>query len=153
MSGRWKVEEVTINLVNIYASCEVKDQQELWGEVQGWIKDKNQESWCVCGYFNAILHPSERKGRGRFINHTGCRQFRSFIEEAELTDLPLLRRKFTWYKDNGASCSRLDRFLILAKWCARWPNAKQSGLKRIFSDHAPIILESCQRENWGPIPF
>ncbi|KAL8537651.1 hypothetical protein ACS0TY_012686 [Phlomoides rotata] len=45
-------------------------------------------------------------------------------------DLPLLKRKFTWHKDNGECCSRIDRFLLSSSWCNRWPNAKQFGLKR-----------------------
>ncbi|KAL8494390.1 hypothetical protein ACS0TY_025266 [Phlomoides rotata] len=48
---------------------------------------------------------------------------------------------------------RIDRFLLSSRWCNRWPNAKQFGLKRSISDHAPIILDDCQPEFWGPIPF
>ncbi|KAL8498894.1 hypothetical protein ACS0TY_022022 [Phlomoides rotata] len=73
--------------------------------------------------------------------------------DSDQVDLPLLRRKFTWYKDNGGSCSRIDRFLISSSWCNRWPNAIQIGLKRTFYDHAPILLEVSVKENWGPMPF
>ncbi|KAL8470034.1 hypothetical protein ACS0TY_032776 [Phlomoides rotata] len=34
-----------------------------------------------------------------------------------------------------------------------WPNLIQSGLKRTFSDHAPILLEASHKIDWGPIPF
>ncbi|KAL8543706.1 hypothetical protein ACS0TY_004319 [Phlomoides rotata] len=63
------------------------------------------------------------------------------------------RRKFTWYKDNGTCCSRIDRFLVSNNLCSMWPNLKQSGLKRTFSDHAPILLEASNKVDWGPIPF
>ena len=39
-----------------------------------------------------------------------------FIEGNSLIDLPLLRRKFTWYKGDGLRGSRLDRFLISDQW-------------------------------------
>ncbi|KAL8557465.1 hypothetical protein ACS0TY_004769 [Phlomoides rotata] len=124
LKGQWKDDDVFINLVNIYAPNETKAKLELWNEVQGWITSRSQELWCVCGDFNTILHQSERRGRGRFVRHTGTDQFRKFIEESELVDLSLLKRKFTWYKDNGESCSKINRFLILASWNNHWRNSK-----------------------------
>ncbi|KAL8556280.1 hypothetical protein ACS0TY_003917 [Phlomoides rotata] len=97
--------------------------------------------------------PTERKRVGRYNDDRRRRQFNRFIYESGLVDLPLLRRKFTCYKDNGKSYSRIDRFLLSSHWCSRWPNAKQSGLKRTFSDHAPILLDVTEKENWGPVPF
>ncbi|KAL8509574.1 hypothetical protein ACS0TY_016699 [Phlomoides rotata] len=153
MKGKWTDGDVLINLVNIYAPNETKAQLDLWKEVQGWITSNPQDLWCVCGDFNMILYQSERRGRGRFVRHTGVKQLRNFIENSELVDLPLLKRKYTWYKDNGESCSRIDRFLISASWYNRWPNSKQTGLKRTLSDHARILLENSQKEYWGPVPF
>lgn len=31
---------------------------------------------------------------------------------AELIDLPLVGRKYTWYRSDGVVMSRLDRFLV-----------------------------------------
>ncbi|KAL8512924.1 hypothetical protein ACS0TY_019184 [Phlomoides rotata] len=153
LKGKWIAEDVYINLVNIYAPIDVKEQYKLWEEVLGWIQPQISDLWCICGDFNATLHQSERKGRSRFFNSRRCSQFRKLIEEAELVDLPLLRRKYTWYKDNGESCSRIDRFLLSSSCHNRWNQSKQYGLKRTFSDHAPILLDISQKENWGPIPF
>ncbi|KAL8507992.1 hypothetical protein ACS0TY_018516 [Phlomoides rotata] len=153
LTGIWLADNVTIHLVNICAYCDPKEQKALWEEVKGWKKSKPLDLWCVCGDFNSTLHTNERKGRGRYNNNIGIRKFREFVKASELSDLPLLRRKFTWYKDNGECCSHIDRFLLTSGWCNRWPNAKQVGLKKSFSDHAPIFLENCQPEFWGPIPF
>ncbi|KAL8490948.1 hypothetical protein ACS0TY_022816 [Phlomoides rotata] len=90
---------------------------------------------------------------GRYNDNKRRRQFRRFISESDLEDLPLLRRKFTWYKDNDRSCSRINRFLLSTAWCNRWPNVKQIGLKRTIYDHAHIMLEVTEKENWGTIPF
>lgn len=69
-----------------------------------------------------------------------------------LVDLLLERRKFTWYRGNGQSCSRIDRFLLSSEWFNKWPNLAQFGLKRKVSDHAEILLKE-DVENWGPKPF
>ncbi|KAL8491897.1 hypothetical protein ACS0TY_023481 [Phlomoides rotata] len=73
------------------------------------------EAWSVCGDFNTVTNQSERKGSNRLASDKKCRQFCKFIENSDLIDLPLLRRKFTWYKDNGTCCSRIDRFLVSKK--------------------------------------
>ncbi|XP_057447160.1 uncharacterized protein LOC130738983 [Lotus japonicus] len=78
--------------------------------------------------------------------------FNSFIEEAELIDLPLLRRKFTWMRPGGQSMSRIDRVLISARWYDCWPGSKLEALNRDVSDHCPILLRS-SIINWGPKPF
>lgn len=48
--------------------------------------------------------------------------FNEFIDDCVLIDLPLCGRKFTWFKGDGRSMSRLDRFLLLEEWCLLWPN-------------------------------
>ncbi|PNY13834.1 cysteine-rich receptor-like protein kinase [Trifolium pratense] len=107
-------------------------------------------SRCVCGDFNSIRSEEERKGRGgRVVNFS---PFNSFIEDAALSDLPLCGRRFTWYRGDGVSMSRLDRFLLSEVWCQNWPNCLQIALPRGLSDHCPIVL-SVDEENWGPKPF
>ncbi|GAU25959.1 hypothetical protein TSUD_373600 [Trifolium subterraneum] len=65
--------------------------------------------------------------------------------------LPLSGRKFTWFKGDGVSISRLDRFLLSEEWCLTWPNCKQDARLRGLSDHCPLIL-SANEEDWGPRP-
>ncbi|KAL8483186.1 hypothetical protein ACS0TY_026022 [Phlomoides rotata] len=153
INGVWLEEKVSINLINIYAKNDAKGQQLLWDELYDWLAIKADDLWCLCGDFNTTLDLTDRKGGSRLKVDYRSKQFFKFVLELDLVDLPLLRRKFTWYKDNGGSCSRIDRFLISVSWSKQWPNVKQSGLKRTFLDHAPIILEVSEREYWGPIPF
>ncbi|GKV15245.1 hypothetical protein SLEP1_g26043 [Rubroshorea leprosula] len=80
------------------------------------------------------------------------REFNCFIHTAELIDLPLVGRKFTWYNSNGQQMSRLDRFLLSNEWILNWKDVKQWGLKRTVSDHCPILLKS-EKVDWGPKPF
>ncbi|XP_024630914.1 uncharacterized protein [Medicago truncatula] len=66
-------------------------------------------------------------------------------------DLPLHGRGFTWYKGDGNSMSRIDRFLLSEEWCAKWPNCLQVASLRGLSDHCPLVL-SVDDHNWGPKP-
>lgn len=72
------------------------------------------------GDFNSIKLPSERKGVDGNNRGEEMEAFGEFIQEAGLIDLPLIGRKFTWYKSDGSAMSRLDRFLISEKWLASW---------------------------------
>ncbi|GAU37762.1 hypothetical protein TSUD_102790 [Trifolium subterraneum] len=65
--------------------------------------------------------------------------------------LPLSGRKFTWFKGDEVSMSRLDRFLLSEEWCLTWPNCKLDARMRGLSDHCPLIL-SANEEDWGPRP-
>ncbi|MCI07861.1 cysteine-rich receptor-like protein kinase, partial [Trifolium medium] len=69
--------------------------------------------------------------------------FNRFIDNSALIDLPLSGRKFTWYKGDGLSMSRLDRFLLSEEWCLTWPNCIQMTQLRGLSDHYPLI------NGWG----
>jgi hypothetical protein len=77
--------------------------------------------------------------------------FNRFIEDNNLVDLPLHGRKFTWFKGDGLSMSRLDRFLLSEEWCLVWPNCKQVARLRSLSDHCALVL-SASEEDWGPRP-
>ncbi|PNX63751.1 cysteine-rich receptor-like protein kinase, partial [Trifolium pratense] len=63
----------------------------------------------------------------------------------------MIGRKFTWYKGDGSSMSRLDRFLLTEEWCLAWPNCRQVARMRGLSDHCPLVL-SVNEDDWGPRP-
>lgn len=65
--------------------------------------------------------------------------------------LPLCGRHYTWFKGDGTSMSRIDRYLLSEEWCLRWSNCFQVALLRGLSDHCPLQL-SIDEENWGPGP-
>ncbi|GKV28721.1 hypothetical protein SLEP1_g37737 [Rubroshorea leprosula] len=80
------------------------------------------------------------------------RDFNCFIEEAELEDLPLVGRKYTWFRSDGTAMSRLDRFLMSTEFLLNFPDLIQKGLKRDISYHCPILLVNSGKD-WGPKPF
>ncbi|GKV35665.1 hypothetical protein SLEP1_g43906 [Rubroshorea leprosula] len=147
--GIWVEEDIAVNLVNVYAPCDVKERRMMFDELKLVITNKGG-CWCLMGDFNITRNQQEKSGDRGVSN--GMRVFNEFIRDMELVDLPLIGRKFTWYKPNGEAMSRLDRFLMTEDWMSKWVNSKQWGLKRSISDHCPILLKS-QHINWGPKPF
>lgn len=65
--------------------------------------------WCVAGDFNAVSNADERKGSNSNLCRQEIEEFNFFTTEMGLIDLPLLGRKYTWYKSDGSAMSRLDR--------------------------------------------
>jgi len=77
---------------------------------------------CVCGDFNVVRCREERRSVSSFGGGLDCSPFNHFIEDNALFDLPLCGRNFTWYKGDGKSMSRIDRFLLSEDRCLVWPN-------------------------------
>ncbi|GKV26106.1 hypothetical protein SLEP1_g35459 [Rubroshorea leprosula] len=147
--GVWGEEEVPVYIVNIYAPCNATGKRSLWEELQCLICNRRGR-WCLGGDFNAIRTAGERHGCRETTRE--MRDFNAFIHSAELIDLPMVGRKFTWYNSNGQQMSRLDRFLLSNEWMLNWEDVKQWGLKRTISDHCPILLKR-EKVDWGPKPF
>lgn len=116
VSGWWK--GVLVNIVNVYAPCDVEGKKELWRVLEEKMRGKEDEKWCLCGDFNVVRNDSERRGKARAGRRMEMKDFNDFINGMELVDLSLERRKFTWYRDNGQCCSRIDRFLLSSAWSA-----------------------------------
>jgi exonuclease III len=106
---------------------------------------------CLCGDFNPIRSLEERRYVKGSHAVNDFASFNKFIDDCVLIDLPLNGRKFTWFKGDGRSMSRLDRFLLSEEWCLLWPNCFHVAHLRGLSDHCPILL-SVDDQNWGPRP-
>lgn len=81
-----------------------------------------------------------------------CEEFNDFLREMEIEDIPLVDRKFTWFRPNGRTRSRIDQILVTREWLITWEGSIQYVLQRNIYDHCPILLKnSCV--DWGPKPF
>ena len=95
---------------------------------------------------------SEREGvNNETTNSTDIVRFNEFIERCDLRDIPEVGRKFTWYRPNGKSRSRLDKVLVSDEWLTQWPDSKQFVQSRQVSDHTIIVKNSIK--DWGQKPF
>ncbi|GAU48893.1 hypothetical protein TSUD_98840 [Trifolium subterraneum] len=149
--GRFTKSGEEFSVANVYAPCDDGAKQGLWDSLSARIQSLGRRTVCVCGDFNVVKQVDERRssrGGSRSLDHI---PFNRFIVENNLIDLPLSGRKFTWFKRDGLSMSRLDKFLLSEEWCLVWPNCKQTAILRGLSDHCSLVL-SANEEDWEPRP-
>ncbi|XP_050222663.1 uncharacterized protein LOC126672753 [Mercurialis annua] len=131
----------------IYASNVASERVLFWQELR-LLLDVPMIIF-LSGDFNEILRPEER------LNCVGYSPsmlaLNDFINSAEMIDLPIHGRRFTW--KNSASRSRIDRCLVSAQAGLCWPNLSLSALPQGQSDHVPICFWSASSFDWGPRPF
>lgn len=77
--------------------------------------EKQGERWCITEDFNATRNSNERKWTSATNRRKEMVCFDNFIMEAGLIDLPLCGRKYTWYRADGLSMSRIDRIVEESK--------------------------------------
>jgi exonuclease III len=151
IQGRLVKTGAEFTLLNVYAPCDISCQQVLWNNISLRLSTLVNHNVCVCGDFNTVRCEEERRSVGSAGPHAGSAGFNLFVGGNCLIDLPLRGRNFTWYRGDGRSMSRLDRFLLSESWCLTWPNCFQLASSRGISDHCPIQL-SIDEANWGPRP-
>lgn len=136
-------------ILNIYGPSEDLERRNLLISLEGLLNQYNMPT-CLGGDFKEILKLSDRTSCTRM--DVGMKAFRSFLSSAELIDLPLISRRFTWSNlQNIKIWSRIDRFLVNSRWL-HFSNCLQWDLPRLVSDHCPIFL-SDEKVEWGPKPF
>lgn len=99
-------------LLNVYALCDPYRQQMLWQNISVRLATLLDENICICGDFNVIRCSEERRSVGSAVNLVGSAGFNDMIEGNCLVDLSLRGRRYTWYRGDGRSMSRIDRFLL-----------------------------------------
>lgn len=70
-------------------------------------------------------------------------RFRSFIDEAELQELLLRGRMYTWLSEHdNPTLERIDRVLTSEHWMHSFPDHDLSPLSMNCFDHAPPLLKT-----------
>ncbi|GAU25531.1 hypothetical protein TSUD_280160 [Trifolium subterraneum] len=117
-------------VANVYALCDARAKQRLWDSLSVRIQSLGRQRVCVCGNFNAVRSVEERRSLRGVHSSWDFLPFNRFIDDNTLVNLPLSGRKLTWFRGDGLSMSRLDRFLLSEDWCLTWPNCKQEARMR-----------------------
>ncbi|KAK7268946.1 hypothetical protein RIF29_21657 [Crotalaria pallida] len=147
IEGRWTNGDFPVSITLVYAPNDREGRIRIWQQLK-ILKQSSNSPMMIMEDFNEILCPSERKGCSRL--QASAEDFQEWVSDMCLIDLPLLGRKFTWYRNNSAS--KLDRIFVEAEWVSRFPEMKLWGLNRSISNHCPLLLE-CSKVNRGPKPF
>ncbi|GKV02903.1 hypothetical protein SLEP1_g15281 [Rubroshorea leprosula] len=149
VSGEWGKGRKICNVINVYAPCDRQRKVLLWEELAGRVLEEGG-CWLLAGDFNAVRNVSERRGKRRETQD--MQDFNHFVESTGLIDVGLRNRKFTWYRPDGSSMSRLDRFFMSTEMSLLATDWVQEGVARSVSDHCAIILKA-RNTDWGPKPF
>ncbi|KAL7172705.1 hypothetical protein ACSBR2_032225 [Camellia fascicularis] len=136
-------------ILSIYAPNDVGSRGKLWNCLLK-LKEEFPNPWCLGGDFNEIRQIGERRGCSR--RDKGMKEFNEFIDKCEVSELPLLGRRFTWCNSFvGEKWSKIDRVLVDPKWLEVF-KLKLWGLPQLVSDHCPLLVMEDERD-WGPKPF
>ncbi|XP_016172734.1 uncharacterized protein LOC107615141 [Arachis ipaensis] len=120
----------------VYGAHNRDAKLQVWEELS-YMAGLYQVPSCYMGDFNEIVHVEERQGTD--VLPRSAEEFRSWIQDMHLVDLPLTDRKFTWFR--GRSCSRIDRALVSVEWLEEFPETQIRGGPRGLLDHCPVILD------------
>jgi exonuclease III len=115
--GRFLSSGEEFHVANVYGPCDAGARQRLWDSLSVRILSLGGQRVCVCGDFNAVRNPEERRSSRAGPSTSDHWPFNRFIDDKFLVDLPMSGRSFTWYKGDGLTMSRLDRFLLSEEWC------------------------------------
>jgi len=148
--GRFIKSNEEFYLFNMYAPCDVAARKLLWDSLSPRLHLLGGgRRYVFVGDFNIVRCREEKRSTSERNVSTDFTHFNAFIDTNFLFDLPLGGRMFTWFKGDGKSMSRLDKFLLSEDWFLMWPNCLQIAQLRGLSDHCPLVL-SIDEENWGP---
>jgi hypothetical protein len=149
----WGAKKSICFMVNVYSKCDFVSKRRLWHNISMSKAGFGGGKWCVLGDFNAVLSPEDRRGvNAGTSSNLEMRGFRSFLEDVDLVDLPLLGRRFTWFHANGVAMSRIDRVWVSLEWLEEWGDCAVWVCSRDVSDHCPLVLKYPEND-WGPKPF
>ncbi|XP_016178468.1 uncharacterized protein LOC107620885 [Arachis ipaensis] len=131
----------------VYGAHAREEKQGVWEELS-YVAGLCSVPFYFLGDFNEILQVEDRKGVTSLPASSD--DFKSWVYDMQLMDLPLTDRKYTWFR--GRSCSRIDRVLVNVEWAEKFPDIRIKGGPRGLSDHYPLIVEGT-RLGGGPRPF
>lgn len=87
-----------------------------------------------------MIYRAEDKSNNR-LDHRYMRRFWAFLDAAELEELYLIGRRFTWSSERDQpTLEWLDRLFTSAGWLEAHPNHVLRALSTGCSDHCPLLL-------------
>lgn len=95
---------------SVYGATDPKDYAKFWQEIQD-VRLLMEGPWLLGGDWNTVLYQSERNKAGGCL--TNRRNFRRFMNENNLVDIPMAGGSYTWKNSqNPPILVRLERFVF-----------------------------------------
>ncbi|KAJ1287483.1 hypothetical protein BS78_02G013300 [Paspalum vaginatum] len=128
-------------LTVVYGPCSDASKRDFLQELCD-VRSSRPGPWLVGGDFNMIYMAAD-KNSGR-LNRRVMRWFSSFLNDAGLSELHLNGRLFTWSNERDhPTLERIDRVFASPDWLDALPNHWLRALSSDFSDHSPLLLQTC----------
>jgi len=101
MAGKLSKENISVMIMNVYSPCNLSEKCQLWAEIVQIRIMKVCKTWCMVGNFNIVMTVEDSRGLSQ-QNSYRCevRELNQFIENMETLDIPMVKKKFIWYKSN-----------------------------------------------------
>ncbi|XP_016437438.1 uncharacterized protein LOC107763466 [Nicotiana tabacum] len=104
------------------------------------------------GDFNSVLNSQDRQ-HDTIIQDMKTKDFRKFISDIGMNELPIVGRDYTW--TNNHTYSRIDRGLVNINWMMTIPSLCIQILEPSFSDHSllKLMISQMQRKKVSLFKF
>ncbi|XP_040254755.1 uncharacterized protein [Aegilops tauschii subsp. strangulata] len=130
------------SITTVYGPCE-EDARLLFLADLARICAVTPGPWVIVGDFNLIYEARDKNNSN--LNIRMMRRFRDALNNSELKEIKLSRRRFTWSNEQAdPTLVRLDRAFCDTAWDLRFSNARLQPLATAMSDHCPLLL-TCER--------
>lgn len=137
------------DLIVMYGAAQHEHKNTFLAELSRAIQPQNSPL-VVGGDFNIIRKESEKNKPGGYNKWSFL--FNAIIEQANLRELSLGSRQYTWCNNQvNSTLEELDRVFINSSWEREFPLTISRVLVRAFSDHNPILVEADSKIHRSPI--
>jgi exonuclease III len=125
-------------VTGVYGPQEDDDKVEFLAELLQF-RDASPGPWLLGGDFNMIYHAQD-KNNDR-LDCQSMRQFRSFIDRAQLEEINMVGRCFSWSnRRDRPTLELLDWVFVSMDWLLEFPSHALKPLSSQCSDHCPLLL-------------
>ncbi|XP_075088341.1 uncharacterized protein LOC142170347 [Nicotiana tabacum] len=121
----------------VYGLHTIAHRHDLWATLNE-LEEQMTMPWLLMGDFNAIRDMDDR-ANGTVVQENEIKDFREFMEDCRMTELPTVGRCYTW--TNSHVHSRIDRVIVNAQWIMVMPPMEVQVMDPHFSDHSPLCIE------------
>lgn len=143
-------EDACCLVINVYEPNDERDRGSFFADL-GVVLDAHVGAYIIGGDFNATLNDGERKETGS--NPEGDANFKQFVENHTLVDLPMVGGEYTWHSTrNGGLWSKIDRWVMNDNMILLLNVVSQRLEAWDTSDHRAVTLSWGTRD-FGPKPF
>ncbi|KAK6145950.1 hypothetical protein DH2020_019819 [Rehmannia glutinosa] len=124
----------------VYAKCTRRDRRPLWDELRDISAFLEDNPWVVGGDFNCFVFDSVRTGSDT-NRSLDMAEFSELISNCGFIDPGCTGVSLHTWVRNGLF-ERPDRFLLSPDWHGTFPKSSVTHLSRVWSDHAPLLLQA-----------